>query len=326
MGQETTRREFLKQMALAGAALTVLPGIGGAAEAAAASGKSRVVIATANSALTGANEVDKAVLRKMLGKSMTTLTDCKTSAQAWKKLFKPSDVVGIKINCLFGKTVSTKPEFVDAVIEGLKMAGVSEDNIIVWDRSSSDMIKSGFSPTPKDAKGVKYFADDGHWGPEIEHGAFKGKISTVINDKVTAIINMPILKSHGGTGVTCCLKNHYGSFDNPGSHHGNHCTPAMPDFNSLPAVKDKTRLVVVDAVRPQHSNGPGFSGKDQFDYYSLMVSTDPLATDYQGAQIIQAKLAELGKSPINDKLIWLQAAQDRGVGTCDPAKIELVKV
>lgn len=325
MGQETTRREFLKQMALAGAALTVLPGVADAAEAA-SNGKSRVVMTTDAAAMSAEGQVNKAVLGKMLGKSMAKLTGTDSGAKAWKKLFTPQDVVGIKINCLFGKGVSTRPEFVDVVIEGLKMAGVKEDNIIVWDRSASDLIKCGYTPN-KDGKGVKYFSDDGHWGPEIEIGAFKGRISTIINDKVTAIINMPILKSHGMTGVTCCLKNHYGSFDNPGRHHGNNCNPAMADFNSLPVIKEKTRLVVIDALRPQHSGGPGLQDKHQFNYYGLMVATDPLAADYHGVEIIKKKLAEVGRAPLSDgQLAWLQAAQERGVGTCDPAKIELLRV
>jgi len=325
MGEKTTRREFLKQMALAGAALTVLPGVAEAAEAAAkGSSKSRVVIATDTAVFSQGTTVNKAVLGKMLGNSMAKLTDSKTGAQAWEKLFTPNDVVGIKVNCLFGVGVSTRPEVVRAVIDGLKMAGVDENNIIVWDRSTSDLIKAGFSPNS--GKGVKVFADDDHWGPEIQRGAFKGKISTVINDRVTAIINMPVLKSHGLTGVSCCMKNHFGSFNNPGKHHGNACTPAMADFNSIPMVKDKTRLVVVDALRPQHSSGPGLQNNDQFNYHSLIVSADPVAADYHGTGIIQSELAKAGKQTIPDsKLIWLQAAQERGVGTCDPSKIEVLK-
>lgn len=325
MGEKTTRREFLKQMAIASAALSVLPGVAEAAETAAkGSGKSRVVVAT-NTAAFRQGTVNKAVLSRMLGNCVAKLTNASTGAAAWKKLFTPKDVVGIKVNCLFGPGVSTRPDVVQVVIDGLKMAGVSEDNIIVWDRSTSDLIKCGF--IPNSGKGVKVFADDKNWGPEIKSGAFNGRISTVISDKVTAIINVPILKAHGITGVSSCLKNHYGSFDNPGSHHGNHCTPAMADFNALPMVKDKTRLVVVDALRPQHSGGPGLKTNDQFDYHSIFVATDPVAADYHGVGIIQAELAKSGKKPIDDsKLIWLAAAQERGVGTCDPSKIEVLKV
>lgn len=327
MGDKTTRREFLKQMALTGAALTAFPGVVQAAERVVkgTGGKSRVVIATDPAVMPQEQQISQPAFEIMLGKSMARLTNSKTGAQAWKKLFSPKDVVGIKVNCLFGKGVSTRPEAVNAVIAGLKMAGVPEGNIIVWDRSSGDLIKCGFMPN-KDGAGVKYFADDGHWGEEITQGAFKGKITKVISEKITAIINMPILKTHGMAGISCCMKNHYGSFDNPGSNHANNCA-AMADFSSIPMVKDKTRLVVVDAIRPQYAGGPGLQAQDQFNHYSVIVSTDPVAADYHGLKIIQDKLSELGRDPIPEKKIgWLQRAQDLGVGTCDPSKIELLKV
>jgi uncharacterized protein (DUF362 family) len=324
MGDKTTRREFLKQMALTGAALSTLPGALMAAEPA-ASGKSRVVITTDPAVMPKEGEVSQAVFDKMVGKCVAKLTDSKTGSEAWKKLFKPSDVVGIKINCLFGKGVSTRPEAVRAVIAGLKLAGVDENNIIVWDRSSSDMIKSGYKMNP-DGPGVKYFADDGQWGEEISHGRFKGHITKVISEKVTAFINMPALKTHGISGVSCCLKNHFGSFDNPGNHHANSCI-AMADFSAIPVVKEKARLVIVDAVRPQHSGGPGLQSQDQWNLYSVMVSRDPVAADYHGTEIIQARLREIGKDTIpNKKLVWMQSAQEQGVGTCDPGKIELLRV
>ena len=324
MGHKTTRREFLKQMALTGAALTVLPNVVDAAVKG-TGGKSRVVMATDRAVMPKEGEIAANVVNKMLGQSMAKLTDSKTGAEAWKKLFSPKDVVGIKVNCLFGKGVSTRPEMVDAVIAGLKMAGVDENNIIVWDRSSSDLIKCGFIPN-KTGPGVKYFADDNHWGPEVTKGNFKGKITTVIDEKVTAIVNMPILKTHGMTGISCCLKNHYGSFDNPGNHHGDNCI-AMADFNSLPKVVDKTRLVVVDAVRPQCNGGPGLQAQDLFNYYSLMVSKDPVAADYEGLQIIRSERSKRGYEDFPEKKVaWLKASQDLGCGTCDPGEIEFLKI
>ena len=99
MGEKTTRREFLKQMAITGVALTAFPIIGQAAEQTAkAGGKSRVVIATDAAVMPKENEIAQAVLEKMLDKSMTKLTDTKTSTEAWTKLFSPKDIVGIKIN------------------------------------------------------------------------------------------------------------------------------------------------------------------------------------------------------------------------------------
>lgn len=324
MGDKTTRREFLKQIALTGAALTTLPGSLAAAEPE-AKRKSRVVMTTDRAVMPRENEVSQAVFEKMVGRCIAKLTDSNTGAEGWKKLFKPTDVVGIKINCLFGRGVSTRPEAVRAVIAGLKMAGVDENNIIVWDRSSSDMIKSGF-PINKNGPGVKYFADDGDWGDTITHGRFKGRVSRVITDRITALINMPVLKTHGISGLSCCLKNHFGSFDNPGNHHADACI-AMADFSAIPVVKAKSRLVVVDAIRPQHSGGPGLQTQDQWNLYSVMVSRDPVAADYVGTEIIQSKLKDLGRNPIPEKkLVWLGAAQELGVGVCDPNKIEVLRV
>ncbi|MDH7600593.1 MAG: DUF362 domain-containing protein [Armatimonadota bacterium] len=324
---KTTRREFLKQVALTGAAVAGLPeALVAADEVVTGAGqKSRVVIATDKAVLRGSGDVEVDVLQRMLDRGMAKLTGSRTAQEAWKKLFKPSDVVGIKVNCLFGKGVSTRPEVAQAIVRGLISAGVKPDNIIIWDRSTSDLVKVGYKPNS--GSGVKCYGDDGDWGPVLEHGAFKGRITKVISEKITALINVPILKTHGLTGISNALKNHYGSFDNPGSHHNNHCNPAMADFNSLPIVKKKTRLVVVDALRPQYDGGPGFKGDAQWDLWCLMLSTDPVAVDYQGLQIIQEQRAKVGLPAIKPEVTaWLQAAQERGVGTCDPSKIEVLRV
>lgn len=320
---KTTRREFLKQVAIAGAAVTALPGTVLSADGVVgARGKSRVVLTTDAAALKG-DVVSQKTVENMLGRGIAKLTGKSTASDGWKQLFKPNDVVGIKVNCLFGKGVSTRPEVVNAIIAGLRQAGVKPDNIIVWDRSTSDLLKCGFVPN-KDGAGVKYYADDGDWGPEVEQGTFKGRVSKVIMEKATAIINAPVLKTHGLTGYSNCLKNHYGSMDNPGQHHKTHNT-ALADFSAIPQVRNKTRLVVVDALRPQVDGGPGLKQDAQFDYHTMMVSRDPLAADYQGLQIINKQRSKMGLDPLPEKkLEWLRVAQERGVGVSDPAKIELV--
>ncbi len=324
---ETTRRDFLKQMAATGAVVAGFPEVLSAAESlvGASPSKSRVVIATDREVLRGNGEVVADVLQKMLDRGIAKLTGSRTAVEGWKKLFKPSDVVGIKVNCLFGKGVSTRPEVAQAVVRGLIAAGVKPDNIIIWDRSTSDLVKVGYKPNS--GSGVKCYGDDGDWGPLLEQGAFKGRITKVISERITALVNVPILKTHGLTGISNALKNHYGSFDNPGSHHSNHCNPAMADFNSLPVVKRKTRLVIVDALRPQYDGGPGFKGDAQWDLWSLILGTDPVAVDYQGLQIIQEQRAKAGLPAIKPEVTaWLQSAQERGVGTCDPSKIEVLRV
>ncbi|MCX8053949.1 MAG: DUF362 domain-containing protein [Armatimonadetes bacterium] len=323
---KSTRREFLKQIAFAGAAVAGLPSaLESAIATAGPNGKSRVVIGTDKRVIKSESKVDSNLLYEMLDRCVAKLTDSKSGSEGWKKLFKPSDVVGIKVNCLFGHGVSTHPEVAHAIVKGLLSAGVKEDNIIIWDRSTGDLVKVGFKPNR--SGGVKCYGDDGDWGELIERGAFKGRITKIISEKVTAIINAPILKTHGITGISNALKNHYGSFDNPGSHHANHCNPAIADFNSIPVVKNKTRLVVCDALRPQYDGGPGLKADSQWNLYSLIVSKDPVAVDSQGLQIIQKKRREVGLEPIKPQVTqWLASAQERGVGISDLSRIDIVTV
>jgi len=328
----TTRREFLKGAAVAGAAIAGIPSALQAAENVLdrAGSKSRVVITRDTSVLGAISEreghVAAVTLDKMLNRCVAKLTGESSGPAGWKKLFSPNDIVGIKVNCLFGKGVSTRPEVVQAIVRGLISAGVSDDNIIIWDRSTGDLIKCGLIPN-KNGICVKCYADDDNWGEMIERGGFKGRITKIISEKVTAIINAPILKTHSASGISSCLKNHYGSFDNPGSHHANHCNPAMADFNAIPIVKQKARLVVVDALRPQYDGGPGFKEDAQFNHYSILVSRDPVAADAVGLEIIQKKRLEAGLEPLpGKKVAWLNSAQERGVGVCDPGKIEIIKV
>ena len=337
-----TRRDFLKGAAATGVGLygaSVLP-----LELHADSGKSRIVFVNSAGVLKPDNgntptklgmasvgetdaSVDQTVLNKMLGQGMQAFTGTKSDAAAWKKLFKPTDVVGIKVNCLFAKNASTHPEVAASIIAGLKLAGVKPDNIIVWDRNDREMIRAGFVIN-RDAD-VKCYGTEGEYDADpTETGSFKGKLSKILTEKITALINVPILKDHSMAGVTCAMKNHYGSHVNPGDHHGNNCDPFLADLNSVPVIKDKTRLIITDALRPICNGGPGCKPEFLWDFKSLMISADPVAMDYQGWQVIEARRAEVGLKPLADAgrpTKFITTAASKGLGTNDPAKMEIIR-
>ena len=326
--EKLTRREFFRRSALVG---TAAAGLGFLERKTAAAGRleptpgrSRVVIVR-NQALLAGDQIDQKTAERMLGQAVAKLLGTQTSAQAWKALFKPTDVVGIKVNCLCGKGVSTHPEIAYAVVAGLKMAGVRPENIIIWDRSTGDLVKCGY--TPNKGEGVQVLADDGNWGEVVRSGSFNGRLSKIITERITAIVNVPILKTHNLSGLTCALKNHYGSFHNPGDHHSNGCNPYLADLNALPQIKDKTRLVVVDAARPLSDGGPGMKADALFDYYGIIVSKDPLAVDRVGLDIVNSRRRQMGKRELSvESLGWFASAEKAGVGVCDPAKIEVVRI
>jgi len=343
MVKKLSRREFLKGAAVAGV------GAYGAAmlplDVTAASGpeKSRVVIVTSPTVLVDpeTNEsthgkwaigesdrsIDVGAASSMLMEGVRAFTGAKSDAAAWKKLFKPSDVVGIKVNCLFAKGASTRPEVVACIIGGLVLAGVKEENIIIWDRNDREMVRAGYVINRN--SGVRCYGTEGDYDAEpTKAGSFSGRLSRILTEKITALINVPILKDHNICGITCAMKNHYGSHNNPGDHHGNGCDPFLGELNSVPAIRDKTRLIICDALKPLANGGPGMKPESIWEYRSLLISADPVAMDYQGWQIIEARRREIGLKPLADSgrpPTFIATAASMGLGTDDPAKMEVIR-
>jgi hypothetical protein len=60
---------------------------------------------------------------------------------------------------------------------------------------------------------------------------------------------------------------------------------AIALINTAPDIKNKTRLIVGDALFGVYTRGPG--GEPEFAYNGLIVGTDPVATDHQARLIIE---------------------------------------
>ena len=148
---KTKRRDFLKHSAaLAGGAL--LPWNNSWFDPR-SSEKSRVVsVAARDMLLQGTYNPD--AVKKAFAAGMMELTGEKTDANAWSSLFSPADVVGIKINCIGAPKISTSLESVKATIDGLKSAGVGENNILIWDRSDRELWRTGLQLN-KGSSGVR---------------------------------------------------------------------------------------------------------------------------------------------------------------------------
>jgi len=345
MAHKVTRRDFLKGAAATGVGVVGMSAVPLDLFAKTQPDKSRVAVVSAPNLLVERDRntntpsrlgmssvgevdatIDQKVLNKMVDEGIKAITGKNDSVAAWKALFKPSDVVGIKVNCLFGVGASTHPEVIAAIIAGLKSANVPEQNIIVWDRNDREMRSAGFVINRGD--GVQCYGTGDDYEPEpTECGSFRGRLSKILTQKITALINVPILKDHSMSGITCALKNHYGSHNNPGDHHGNGCDPYMADLNNVAAIREKTRLIICDAIKPQCNGGPGYKPNFVWEHKTLLFSTDPVAVDYTGWQIIEARRAEIGRKPLAEEgrpVRFIQTAASKGLGRNDPAKIEVI--
>jgi uncharacterized protein (DUF362 family) len=341
-----SRRRFLERSASLGLALLGLNGcraaeeststppppasqVAKAAPAREAAGRSKVVLVKNVAAVREKNQIDPAVVAEMLEKGLLALTGAASVQAAWRTFVQPDDVVGLKINCLFGRGASTHPEVTWAVAQGLQQAGVPAEQIIIWDRSDGDLRKSGY-PINRDGTGVKCYGTESDYEPNAtSHGSFNGHLSKILTQQITALINIPILKDHSCAGITVSMKNHYGSFDNPAAHHANNCDPYIADLNDLPVLREKTRLILCDALRPTAEGGPQYSPQHVWTFGGLLLSTDPVALDYWGWRIIEERRQETGLGTLEQAgrpPRQLASAAARGVGTNDPNRIDLVEV
>ena len=145
----------------------------------------------------------------------------------------------------------------------------------------------------------------------------------------TVLINVPSIKVHSLTGIACSIKNYINFSSQPSAYHFNGNTKLAETF-LLPDVKGKTRLIIVDALRPYFGPGPQINPLHRWDYKGVMAATDPVAVDTTALKLCEEKrrLFKKGEDwPITPPPRFLAAADtDYKLGTSDPAKIRVEKL
>ena len=328
-----SRREFLRRSTLGAIALEV-----GRRAAAittpdsrdSPAAKSRVVIARDPMLRGSGSSLDSDCLLKLLDRAVASFYDCDSPQQAWKRIVRPGECVGLKINCLAGRGASTTVKLVEAVTERLQQAGIT--NIVVWDRLNSDLESAGFrigSVRP----GVQFIGNDtaGYEDHLSIHGSVGSLLARTLTRTCDAVISLPVLKDHGIAGMTFALKNFFGAIHNPNKYHLTAGDPYVADVNMLPPIPQKVRLHIGDATAVQYEGGPSYMPQWSWRFNGLVVGTDPVALDSVGWQLIEQKrategmksLAASGREP---KYIATAADAEHRLGTNDPRRIERLEV
>ena len=119
--------------------------------------------------------------------------------------------MGLKVNTLGGRGISTSVELVAAVCDRLQQAGVNPANIIVWDRDTEEMQRGGFSIAIGGNRVQCYGTDRAGYEDDLSvWGSVGSRLSKILTRSSTVLISLPVLKDHDGAGVTIALKNMYG--------------------------------------------------------------------------------------------------------------------
>ena len=328
-----TRRSFLKQSFMLGSTLAAFKlgdGRAAALPSAAEAGRSRVVIARDAKIRSSGTGFDFARLAQLLDRAIQASFGCDSPIEAWKKVVRPGEVVGLKVNCLGGRGNATHLELVEAIIERLRQAGVTE--MVIWDRQNSDLERARFKIVER-GSGLRCFGND-VLGFEDDLATF-GKAGSLMCRTLTqvcdAVINLPVLKDHGIAGVTLALKSMFGAIHNPNKYHSDAGNPYVADVYAFLPIQQKVRLHICDGLNAQYDGGPSYMPQWMWPFNGLLVSRDPVALDYTGWKIIEKKRAEMGAKSLRDLkrdpgYILTAADAEHRLGTCDPQRIERVEI
>lgn len=245
-----------------------------------------------------------------------------------KRLF-PGGAVGMKTNCL-ARQNATPVALADALGDILTgAAGIIENNLIVWERTSREMSQAGYTLNAS-SFGRRVFGTDavnvGYRDEYDSFGQVSSRVTRILTDIVNHSINLPVLKDHSVAGLSAGLKNMYGAVNNPNKFHGDGCHPYAADLNYLAPIRTKHRLTIIDAVRVQYDNGPGYDPGRLCRFGGVIVSDDPVAADRVGLEILDHCRLQNGLSGLAEagrEVKYLAAAERIGLGSADPAKIDV---
>jgi uncharacterized protein (DUF362 family) len=251
-----------------------------------------------------------------------------TPVAAMRKLFKPTDVVGIKVNCLGGRGVSTRPEVALQLAAFLQAAGVPAERIYVWDRTDRELRAAGYALNA--GPGVRVFGtNEGYDERLVEWGPAASLFDRVLAHDLTALVSCSHLKDHGLAGASLTMKNWYGAINNPNKLHDDGCAPYVPHLVACPLVRDKLRLNVLDGSVAQCHGGPGRAPRWSWPYGGFLASTDPVAVDAVAQEVLEARRKEVGLRPLaaeGREPLYIEGAARLGLGIADLRRIERVEV
>ncbi|RLA91116.1 MAG: hypothetical protein DRG20_02335 [Deltaproteobacteria bacterium] len=263
-----------------------------------------------------------------LDNAIIKLTKKSNAYEAWRTLFTDQDFIGIKLNCLAGKRLSSSPFLVSAIVKSLKKANIDEKRVILWDRTTRELKRAGFSINLK-SDGPRCFGTDmvGYeLNPEI-YGSIGSCFSKIVTRLATVLINVPVIKDHDIAGVSLGMKNFFGAIHNPNKYHDNVCNPYIPDLSASPHIKRKLRLIIMDGTSIQFHGGPAYNKKWNKSFGKILVSLDPVAIDMVGYQLIEAIRKKAGLPSLSEEHrepVYIKTAEEKGLGIANQAKIRRI--
>lgn len=240
-----------------------------------------------------------------------------------KNFVKKNQTVVVKPNigwdAIPERAANTNPKLVSQIVKHCFDAGAKD--VYVFDHTcdnwTSCYSNSGIEKAAKDAgaKLVSGNSESYYHKVNIEKG--KRLKETTVHELILesdVFINVPILKNHGGTGLTISMKNLMGVVWDRKYWHRNDLHQCIADYSTF----RKPDLNIVDAYYIMKKNGPrGVSEADVVTMKSQIISTDMVAADSAATKIF-------GKDPAD--IDYIKIADEMKIGTMDLSKLNINRI
>ena len=219
------------------------------------------------------------------------------------------------------KAANTNPALVTRIIQSCYAAGAKSVHVFdnTCDNWSRCYKNSGIEKAVKDAGGIMAPGNTENYYQDVTIKGAKKLTNAKVHELVLhsdVFINVPILKNHGSTKLSICMKNMMGVVWDRGFWHRNDLHQCIADYGLF----RKPDLNIVDCYAVMKQNGPrGTSVDDVQIMKSLLLSKDMVAADAAAAKLFGMKPEDIS---------YIKLADELKVGTknLDKIRIQRIKV
>jgi uncharacterized protein (DUF362 family) len=234
---------------------------------------------------------------------------CVAALGGMERFVKPGETVLVKPNMAWDRSpeqgANTDPEVVAEVVRLCRAAGARR--VIVSDNSIHDAgrvaERSGIGAAVAEAGGVLVLPGASAFDRTVLGGSVLSSWDVLsVLFQADRLINVPVVKHHALSLLTCGMKNHMGLIGGSRGRLHQEIHAAVVDL----AAAFRPTLTVVDATRVMMRNGPtGGRLEDVAAVNAAAAGTDPVACDAWAAR-------QLGLDPADVGHVVL--AEGRGLG------------
>ncbi|MEA2004660.1 MAG: DUF362 domain-containing protein [Acidobacteriota bacterium] len=292
---------------------------------------SKVFVVHGIEVLNNQGELNQKILDRMFHQGLCLVTGNNNIKESIYSIFNEREKVGIKINTIGGKKLSTRQEVSLALANLLCKNGLIPRNVIIWDRTNRELKQAGYRLN-QNHNDIQIFGTDtqgvGYYQNLISHKNIGSLFSSIQYQHITSSISLAVLKDHGLAGITAGMKNYFGAIHNPNKYHDSHCNPYIPELFQTKYIHEKHKISILDALTVQYHRGPSFHAKWAKIHGTLIFSLDAVAADFVGWQLIEKLRAEKGLPSLKEEgrePCYLKTAEEMALGTATQNNIQIIE-